>query len=83
MEDNRQLLVDAINEFISIFFIINSNCQIDKCSVHEILRDVPEKVNHQENDFIKIVAFKKLCKDIIVIFSVIENFLSNKKFCKY
>lgn len=48
--------------------------------MHEILRDVPEKVDHQENYFVKIVAFKKLCKDIIVIFSVIENFLRKKKF---
>ena len=40
MENNRQLSVDVINERISFSFTINSNCQNDKCSVHQFLRGV-------------------------------------------
>ena len=45
MEQRNQLSVDAINEFISFSFTINSNCQNDHCSVHEFLRDVRKKVD--------------------------------------
>ena len=80
MEQRNQLSVDAINQFISFSFTINSNCQNDHCSVHEFLRDVRKKVDEQENDLDKITVFKQFYKDIIVMFSVIGNFFSKKKF---
>ena len=76
MEQRNQLSVDAINEFISFSFTINSNCQNDHCSVHEFLRDVRKKVDEQEND----LENDQFYKDIIVMFSVIGNFFSKKKF---
>ena len=75
MEQRNQLSVDAINEFISFSFTINSNCQNDHCSVHEFLRDVRKKVDEQEND----LENDQFYKDIIVMFSVIGNFFSKKK----
>ena len=80
MEQRHQLSVDAINEFISFSFTINSNCQNDHCSVHEFLRDVRKKVDEQEKDLDKTAVFKQFYKDIIVMFSVIGNFFSKKKF---
>ena len=75
MEQRNQLSVDAINQFISFSFTINSNCQNDHCSVHEFLRDVRKKVDEQEND----LENDQFYKDIIVMFSVIGNFFSKKK----
>lgn len=75
MENNRQLSVDVINERISFSFTINSNCQNDKCSVHQFLRDVCKKVDDQENNLDKIAAFKKFFKEM---FSVNEHFLVKK-----
>ena len=77
MEQRNQLSVDAINEFISFSFTINSNCQNDHCSVHDFFRDAHKKLDDEENDLDKIAAFKQ---DNIVMFSIIENFLSEKKF---
>ena len=75
MEQRNQLSVDAINEFISFSFTINSSCQNDHCSVHEFLRDVRKKVDEQEND----LENDQFYKDIIVMFSVIGNFFNKKK----
>ena len=77
MEQRNQLSVDAINQFISFSFTINSNCQNDHCSVHDFFRDAHKKLDDEENDLDKIAAFKQ---DNIVMFSIIENFLSEKKF---
>ena len=80
MEQKNQLSVYVINEFISFSFTINSNCQNDHCSVHDFFRDAHKKLDDEENDLDKIAAFKQFCKDNIVMFSIIENFLSEKKF---
>lgn len=76
----KQLSIKVINKFIYFFFQINSACCNYHCSVHDFLRETHKLVDDKQSNTDKIQAFKKYRKDNIVLFSIIENFFSKKKF---
>ena len=79
-EYKKQLSVEVINDFIHFSFQISKNWQNEHFTVHNFLNNARKLFDKRQSDTEKIQAFRKFCKDNIIIFSVIENIFSKKKF---
>ena len=79
-EYKKQLSVEVINDFIHFSFQICKNWQNEHFTVHNFLNNARKLFDKRQSDTEKIQAFTKFCKDNIIIFSVIENVFSKKKF---
>ena len=79
-EYKKQLSVEVINDFIHFSFQISKNWQNEHFTVHNFLNNTRKLFDKRQSGTEKIQAFRKFCKDNIIIFSVIENVFSKKKF---